>query len=117
MLDGLHFSAWILLGHIRARHRQILAFMQDPKKNQQIWQEAEWPKNHEPANREEWYAEIEEFQKEIKEMKKIILDRDISIFFIHENGKSFSDAAMISLHHTGYHIGQLKAIGRQLGVW
>lgn len=117
ILDGLHFSAWSLLGHIRARHRQILAFMQEPEKNPEIWQQAEWPENYEPANRKEWYDEIEKFHSEIEKMKAIILDSERSIFKIHANGKSLADAAMISLHHTGYHIGQLKAVGRQLGVW
>ncbi len=117
ILEGLHFSAWILLGHIRARHRQVLEFMKDPEANPDLWQEAEWPSNYEPQNEKEWYREIEEYEKEIQEMKNIILDPRTPLFKRHSNGKTLAGAAMICLHHTGYHIGQLKAIGRQLGVW
>lgn len=117
ILDGLHFSAWILLGHIRARQLTLLKFMKDPENNLNVWPDAPWPENHVPANEQEWNDAITAFEDELKEMIHLVKDPSSELFKVQSNGKTLSWAAMTSLHHTGYHIGQLKTIGRQLGVW
>lgn len=117
MLDGLHFSAWILLGHIRARQNTLLNFMKDPENNSEVWPDAHWPENHIPASAQEWNSAIDEFEAELEEMIQLVLNSETDLFEQQLNGKTRSWAAMTTLHHTGYHIGQLKTIGRQLGVW
>ncbi len=117
ILDGLHFSAWILLGHIRARHKVFLQFMKNPAKETDLWPEAHWPQNHQPKSSGEWNSAIDEYEAELKEMIDIIKDPKIPLFEKQANGRTLSWAAMTVLHHTGYHIGQLKTVGRQLGVW
>jgi len=117
ILDGLHFSAWILLGHLHARHRILLEFMKDPDKNQDIWPEAYWPENHQPETRQEWDSAIDRYEEDLQEMIALVSHPGTDIFKSDENGDSISRAALTVLHHTGYHIGQLKTIGRQLGVW
>lgn len=116
ILDGLHFSAWILLGHIRARHNTFLQFMKHPEKEIDLWPKAQWPENHQPG-KEEWNKVIDEYEAELNEMIALVKDPEIPLFERQSNGRNFSWAAMTVLHHTGYHIGQLKTIGRQLGVW
>ncbi len=117
ILDGLHFSAWILLGHIRARHHTFLQFMKSPDKEMDLWPEAPWPENYEPRNREEWDHAIDEYEAELIEMIDLVKDPQTALFEEQGNGRTRSWAALTVLHHTGYHIGQLKTIGRQLGVW
>lgn len=117
ILEGLHFSAWILLGHIRARQKVLFAFMKDPENNDDVWPDAFWPENHEPQSRAEWDREIDAFEKELQEMIQLVQNNNYDLFQKQKNGKTFSWAAMTALHHTGYHVGQLKTIGRQLGVW
>ena len=117
ILDGLHFSAWILLGHIRARHKVFLQFMKQPSQNIDLWPDAPWPQNHQPKSAEEWNSAIDEYETDLKEMINFIKDPGNPLFEKQTNERNFSWAAMTVLHHTGYHIGQLKTIGRQLGVW
>jgi len=117
ILDGLHFSAWILLGHIGARHQTLLNFMEDPDNNQNVWPDAHWPQNHCPQSEQEWNTAIDGYEKELQEMIRLVQDPSTDLFEVQQNGKTRSWAAMTALHHTGYHIGQLKTIGRQLGVW
>ncbi|TPE46267.1 hypothetical protein [Pontibacter mangrovi] len=117
LLDGLHFSAWILLGHIRARHQTLLRFMQHPHEDIDVWPDAHWPENHKPQSEEEWNKAIDAYAQELQEMIALIKDPATALFEVRPNGKTVSWAAMTALHHTGYHIGQLKTIGRQLGVW
>lgn len=117
ILEGLHFSAWILLGHIRDRHKALLNFISDPQEHGELWNEAYWPENHTPENRREWDQAINEFEREQEQMINMVRNSATDLFKIHRNGKTISWAIMAALHHTGYHIGQLKTIGRQLGVW
>lgn len=117
ILDGLHFSAWILLGHIRARQKVLFDFMKDPENNSEVWPEAHWPENHEPQSREDWDDAIDQYEQELQEVIEFVKKTDQPLFRVQSNGKTISWASMSILHHTGYHIGQLKTIGRQLGVW
>lgn len=117
ILDGLHFSAWILLGHIRARHQVFLNFMKNPSEDIDLWPDAHWPENYQPESAGEWNRAIDEYEAELNEMIEIIENKEIPLFEEQANGWNFSRAAMTILHHTGYHTGQLKTIGRQLGVW
>ncbi|PRY10225.1 hypothetical protein CLV24_115142 [Pontibacter ummariensis] len=117
VLDGLHFSAWVLLGHIHARHTTLLNFMKDPGKHGNVWPDAPWPQNYAPQSQQEWNAAIDRYEADLEEMMAIVKSPNTELFRKQENGKTLSWAAMTTLHHTGYHIGQLKTIGRQLGVW
>ncbi|MFT2008081.1 hypothetical protein ACMA1I_05350 [Pontibacter sp. 13R65] len=117
MLDGLHFSAWVLLGHMQARQHTLLQFMKDPQQNQEVWLDAHWPENHQPDSDQEWQEAISHFEHELQEMIEIVKDASTDLLEVKPNGKTISWAAMTALHHNAYHIGQLKTIGRQLGVW
>lgn len=117
VLDGLHFSAWSLLGHMHNRQITLLSFMKDPANNLQVWPEARWPENHVPESEQAWHEAINRFENDLEEMIHIVNDPESRLFEVQENGKTLSWAAMTILHHNSYHIGQLKTIGRQLGVW
>lgn len=117
VLNGLHFSAWVLLGHMRARQTTLLHFMKDPENNSEIWPDAHWPENHVPESEQAWHKVIDSFEKELVEIIQIVKDPNSRLFEVQGNGKTISWAALTTLHHNAYHIGQLKTIGRQLGVW
>lgn len=117
ILPGLHFSAWVLLGHLHARLHTLLQFMKDPEQHPDIWPDAHWPPNHQPTSEHEWNAAIDRYEQDQEEMIQLVLHPQTDLFKVHGNGKTVSWAAMTALHHTGYHIGQLKTVGRQLGVW
>ncbi|MGV3541017.1 MAG: hypothetical protein ACO1OQ_14475 [Rufibacter sp.] len=117
MLPGLHFSAWVLLGHMHARLNTLLQFMKAPDEHPDVWPDAHWPENHQPATQEEWDAAIDAFDQDQEEMIQLVQNAEVDLFQEQSNGKTLSWAAMTTLHHTGYHIGQLKTVGRQLGVW
>ncbi|WP_299762283.1 hypothetical protein [uncultured Pontibacter sp.] len=117
ILDGLHFSAWVLLGHIRARQQTLLRFMKHPEQYIDVWPDAPWPENHVPESEQEWNTAIDAYAQELDAMIALVTNPETNLFNVQPNGKTLSWAAMTTLHHTGYHIGQLKTIGRQLGVW
>ena len=117
VLDGLHFSAWSLLRHMIHRQKIFLAFMQNPEKDINIWPEAYWPQDFEPKTEHEWNQTIEVFETDLETIIRLVKDSDTDFYKIRSNGKSFFWAAVANLQHNAYHIGQIKTIGRQMGVW
>lgn len=117
VLDGLPFSAWSLLEHMRHRQACLLNFMKDPESYPDVWPEAYWPKDPVPQNKQAWNKGIDSFEKDLEEMISIVEDPESRLFKVQQNGKTLSWAALTTLHHNGYTIGQVKALGRQLGVW
>ena len=117
VLDGLHFSAFSLLGHMQKRQQGLLNFMKGPANNPEVWEDAHWPQKFAPENEQEWQQAINSFERDLEEAIKIVQNPNTQLFTLQENGKTISWAAMALFHHNGYHIGQMKAVGRQLGVW
>jgi hypothetical protein len=117
LLDGLHFSAWVLLGHLHLRHNTLLRFMQNPTNHAEVWPEAPWPENHVPESEQEWHKAIDAYARDLEAMIRLVEDPACRLFDVQPNGKTRAWAVLTALHHTAYHIGQLKTIGRQLGVW
>ena len=117
VLDGLPFSVWILLEHMRHRQKVLLNFMKDPENNTDVWPQAYWPENPVPESEQAWKKAIVRFEQDLEEIIGIVNNSETDLFKVHRNGKTLSWAAMTTFHHNAYTIGQVKAIGRQLGVW
>jgi hypothetical protein len=117
VLPGLPFSAWSLLKHMTHRQTILLEFMREPQKYPDVWPDAYWPPSPLPESEFEWVNVIHLFEKDLEEMINIVNDSQRDLTAIHENGKTLSWAAMTCLHHNAYTIGQIKIVGRQLGVW
>lgn len=117
VLDGLHFSTWSLLRHMSHRQQIMLQFMRNPSEDISIWPEAYWPNDFQPQNEQDWIKEIEKFESDLQEIISIVEDPEADLYKNFSNGKSLYWAAVANLQHNAYHIGQVKAVGRQLGVW
>lgn len=117
VLDGLHFSVWSLLEHMHRRQITLLNFMKDPENNLQVWPEPYWPEDHVPDNEQAWNNAISSFENDLEEMIQIVKNPDSRLYEVQENDKTLFWAAVANLQHNAYHIGQIKAVGRQLGVW
>lgn len=117
VLDGLPFSAYSLLQHMRHRQEVLLNFMKNPQDYPEVWPDAYWPENPMPESEQSWNQTIDSFEQDLEEMIDIVLKKQSELFEVHKNGKTLCWAAMTTFHHNAYTIGQIKAIGRQLGVW
>lgn len=117
VLDGLPYSAWSLLGHMHNRQELLLSFMRGSNDNADLWPEPYWPDNNAPGDEVSWNSAIDNFERDLTEMRSIVDNKNIPLFEVRDNGKSLYWAALAAVQHNSYHIGQIKAIGRQLGVW
>ena len=117
LLEGMPFSAWSVLEHMRSRQGLLLQFMRNPEKVKDLWPEPWWPADPVPENEGVWNAAIESFDHDLKEIISRVADQQTNLVRPQHNGKTLLWAATSVIQHNAYHIGQIKTIGRQLGVW
>lgn len=117
VLEGLHFSAYSLLGHMHQRQHRFLNFLQDPENHQQLWPEAYWPQEFIPKNEQVWKQAIADFEKDLQKIIETVKNPKSKIFKKQLNNKTIFWAVISNIQHNAYHIGQIKTIGRQVGVW
>jgi hypothetical protein len=62
--EGLPYSAWQLLEHMRITQRDILDFSRndDGSYRELKWPDEYWPKNPEPPNTQAWQKSIEQIR-------------------------------------------------------
>lgn len=119
VIEGLPWSAWAQVVHLRISQDDILGFSRDPDHVSPPWPEEHWPKSQAPNSSAAWNLEIERFALGLDEMACLVMDpgRDLLAPFPWGDGQTIFRQAVMLAKHNAYHAGQLVVIGRQLGVW
>lgn len=106
---GAPHSAWELLEHMRIAQNDILEFSRNPKHESPKWPEGYWPKSEAPPDAKAWDESVKAFQKDAREMKKLLedLERDLFEPFSYGDGQTLLREALLIANHNSYHLGQL----------
>jgi len=116
--DGLPYSLWQLLEHIRICQRDILDFSRDPNYREMKFEEY-WPATVAPPTEQAWDDSIASFRADLESLKQLALDKDIDLFakIPHGTGQTYLRELLLVADHNAYHLGQLVAVRRLLGNW
>jgi hypothetical protein len=118
--DGLPYSAWELLEHLRLAQRDILDFCVDPNyKEDKKWPDEYWPSSPAPPSDAAWEDSIREFVADRKAMQTLAADAsvDLEAKVPHGSGQTYLRELVLVIDHNAYHIGQLVLVRRLLGIW
>ena len=119
--EGLPYSAWQLLEHIRLPQKDILDFSAPPTGGYHPlkWPEGYWPKEAEPANAEAWDRSIAAIEADRKKFKALIAkpEADLVKPFRWGTGQNLLREALLIADHNAYHVGELVLLRRLLGAW
>ncbi|QNI38069.1 DinB family protein [Edaphobacter albus] len=119
--EGLPYSAWQLLEHIRISQRDILEFSAPPTGGYQpkAWPEDYWPKSAQPSSAHVWEASIAAIRKDREAFEKLILRPEADLYkpFRWGEGQNLLREALLIADHAAYHIGELILLRRLLGIW
>lgn len=115
-VDGLPYTAWQVLEHIRIAQWDILEFTRDANHVSPKWPEGYWPPQAEAGNADAWRDTVARFQKDLKEMQGLIADPATDLFakIPHGSGQTVLREALLVADHNSYHLGVLLAISRLL---
>jgi hypothetical protein len=114
---GFPYSLWEILEHIRICQFDILDFCRNSHYKERAMEDF-WPKSPTPAV-DEWNASIEAFQKDRNELVALTDDSNIDLFAAipHGQGQTYLRELLLVADHNAYHVSDLVAIRRVLGIW
>ena len=120
--EGLPYSAWQLLEHIRVTQRDILDFSSNDNGSYRElkWPDEYWPKDPEPPNGHAWQKSVEQIREDRKAFEKLMDSADDSKLikpFAWGNGQNLLREALLIADHDAYHLGELVLLRRLLGAW
>ena len=117
--DGLPYSAWQLLEHLRLAQRDILDFCINSDYKEMRWPDDYWPSSPVPPSSASWDDSISRFKEDRAALQRLALDPafDLTARIPHGQGQTYARELVLAADHTAYHVGQLVALRRLLGCW
>lgn len=117
--EGLPYSLWQLIEHIRITQWDILEFSRAPHHKSPKWPDGYWPKDKAPVH-------SGDFKKSVAQ---VVADRNAFIGLLHGageeiytpfpygDGQSLFREALLIADHTSYHTGEIIVLRRLLKDW
>lgn len=120
--DGLPYSAWQILEHLRITQRDILDFSRntDGSYKELKWPEEYWPKAAAPESEAAWDASIAQVGEDRAAFKRLLGaadDAELVKAFAWGDGQNLLREALLVADHDAYHVGELIVVRRLLGAW
>ncbi|MGI8785800.1 MAG: DinB family protein [Acidobacteriota bacterium] len=116
--DGLPYSLWQLIEHLRLCQRDILEFCRNPA-YVELPPEDYWPPAAVSPSETAWNESVAGFRRDREELKQLAADADIDLFarIPHGTGQTYLRELLLVADHNAYHVAQLVAVRRCLGIW
>jgi hypothetical protein len=116
--DGLPYSAWQLLEHLRIAQHDILDFTLNPSYEEKKWPDAYWPAAA-PPTPTAWDESVAAYRRDLEAMQVLVRDPTIDLLarIPHGSGQTYLREILLVLDHAAYHLGQLVLVRRLLGNW
>jgi uncharacterized damage-inducible protein DinB len=117
--EGLPYSAWQLLEHIRIAQKDILEFSDnaDGSYKPMKWPDDYWPKAPEPPSKDAWDTSVAAMKKDRTAFEKLLKERDLTEAFAWGDGQNLLREALLIADHESYHTGEIVMIRRLVGAW
>lgn len=117
--DGLPYSPWQLLEHVRISQKDILDFCVDEAYVELEWPTDYWPPSEAPATPDEWTDSIRSYRRDRERLMALLMNREIDLMARVPNGdgQTYLREFLLVADHTAYHTGQLILIRKLLGCW
>jgi DinB superfamily len=119
--EGLPYSAWQLVEHIRIAQDDILQFStnQDGHYKELNWPKDYWPKDQNPPSPEAWDRSLRQIAADHKRFNALISNAHNDLYepFPWGDGQNLLREAFLIADHLSYHTGELLVLRRVLDLW
>ncbi len=117
--SGMAHSVWQIIEHLRIAQEDMLDFSKSSNYKAKKWPDDYWPSNPVPPDDAAWKASIKAFHKDLDEFCALVRDpkRDLFEPFEWGDGQTLAKEALQIADHNAYHVGEIVAARRALGVW
>ncbi len=116
---GWEYSLWQLVEHLRIAQADILEFCQTAKYKEKKWPDDYWPTPAAPPSAAAWTTAIAGYRRDRKTLQRLVANTRIDLLATipHGTGQTYLREIVLVADHASYHIGQIIALRRQLGIW
>jgi len=117
---GFEHSPWQLLEHIRLAQDDILDFcVNRAYTHTMTWPDDYWPKDPAPPGPRAWADSVAAYEQSREALKQLAIEvADLTASVPTGNEKqTYLRAILLTADHTAYHVGQIVAVRRALGLW
>lgn len=117
--NGLPYSIWRLVEHIRITQWDILEFCQNTNYKPIKWPDDYWPATDAPANEKEWDDCIAKIKADRAAFLELLNapNADLYTAFAHGEGQNLLREALLIADHNSHHVGQVIILRRLLNDW
>jgi uncharacterized damage-inducible protein DinB len=117
--EGLPYSPWQVLEHLRTTQHDILDFCGNPQYTEKEWPKDYWPSSAMPPSDQAWQASVDAFVRDRESLERLAADTSIDLDgkIPHGTGQTYLREILLVADHTAYHVGQLVLMRRLLGAW
>ena len=117
--EGLPYSIWQLVEHIRITQWDILEFSRNAEHESPGWPEGYWPKEKAPGHAKEWKQSLDQIAADRKAFIGLLHKAGEGIYdaFSYGDGQSLFREAVLLIDHTSYHTGEIIILRRLLKDW
>lgn len=117
---GFAHTGWQFLEHMRRAQADILDFCVNPGYVYPGSLDEYWPEAA-PSPGESWEAAVAAFAEDREALKRLALDESVELFTpvpaARSEDQTVARGLILATDHNAYHLGQLIALRRVLGVW
>ena len=118
--DGLPYSPWQLVEHMRLTQNDVLEFCRPATYVERQWPADYWPKEAAPPSAGAWEESLAGFRKDRAALISMARDPSIDLLAAVPNGRgeqTYARELLLVADHTAYHVGELVVVRRLLGAW
>ena len=114
--EGLPYTAWQVLEHMRIAQWDILEFSRDASHVSPKWPKGYWPDADEVGSADRWNESVNKFRNDLKEMQELVSDpaNDLFAKIPHGTGQTLLREALLLADHNSNHLGALILMSRIL---
>jgi hypothetical protein len=119
VVDGLPYSAWQILEHLRLAQHDILDFARNPDYRELSWPADYWPAAPEPSDADAWDTSVAAFRRDRDLVMALATDPSVDLEqrIPHGSGQTYLREVLLVLDHNAYHVGELVLLRRLLHAW
>jgi hypothetical protein len=117
--QGLPYSPWQLIEHLRLTQSDILGFCRNPAYVEAKFPDDYWPPSAVPPTLAAWDESVAGFRRDREALKQLAADAAVDLFarIPHGTGQTYLRELLLVADHNAYHVAQLVAVRRCLGTW
>ena len=115
-VEGLPYTPWHVLEHMRLAQWDILEFSRDPDHISPEFPKGYWPKPDELGTTALWQKTVDDFRQDLQQMGALVEDpaTDLHAKIPHGEGQTILREALLIADHNAYHLGALTVMARIL---